>query len=363
MFITASIFCIFVTHSVAGPIIQLQEAMKNMTDANFDGEILAMNRSDEIGDIARSVQLLRLSGLEKIKFEAEISLKDRRIREDKMKAAHDISGCESRVKAHAQLLSASANDLYSNILSINKIMEESDSKIVNAAKFSGEITQNIHNIVASAEQLSLAINYILEQVTHCTAVTQESVSAVNKTDEIVISLQQSTAQMVNIVEFIQDIAEQINLLALNATIEAARAGDAGKGFTVVANEVKNIAGQTTKATEEITQYAANLQNISSNVTNSMHSLKVPVTHLEKYATIIAAALEKQSSLISAISLGIASSNNTMAQIADDITAVSNAANDAAKPTGEALETAKIIAQQSEKISTEIDKVFSEIQNG
>jgi len=97
----------------------------------------------------------------------------------------------------------------------------------------------------------------------------------------------------DVVALITDIADQTNLLALNATIEAARAGDAGKGFAGVASEVKNLANQTAKATEEISIHITGIQQSSQESVTAIDGIGSTIGNINEVASAIAAAVEEQ----------------------------------------------------------------------
>ena len=109
---------------------------------------------------------------------------------------------------------------------------------------------------SASDELSQSIAEISQQVQESNTITAEAVRQAAVTDERIADLSKAGTQIGEVFKLITSIAEQTNLLALNATIEAARAGEAGRGFAVVAQEVKNLAGQTAKATEEISRPSA-----------------------------------------------------------------------------------------------------------
>jgi hypothetical protein len=99
--------------------------------------------------------------------------------------------------------------------------------------------------------MTSSVTEISRQVQESSRIAGEAVAQAKKTDSRINALSQAAGRIGDVVKLITAIAEQTNLLALNATIEAARAGEAGRGFAVVASEVKALASQTAKATEEI----------------------------------------------------------------------------------------------------------------
>ena len=109
-------------------------------------------------------------------------------------------------------------------------------------------------------ELASSITEIGQRINQTAEIVRLAVDEAQATNQDIGGLAQGAQKIGDVIKLIRDIAEQTNLLALNATIEAARAGEAGRGFAVVASEVKSLAVQTAKATEEISSQVLEVQN-------------------------------------------------------------------------------------------------------
>jgi methyl-accepting chemotaxis protein len=180
--------------------------------------------------------------------------------------------------------------------SAKRIATEAEGATREAAAARGaveEASSGVQTVAAASEQLATAVAEITRQVAQASQVAGRASEQVQGTDVIVRSLSEGAQRIGDVVRLISDIAAQTNLLALNATIEAARAGDAGKGFAVVASEVKNLAGQTARATEEISQQIGAIQAATAEAVSSMQSIAGVVGEVNEVAATIAAAVEEQ----------------------------------------------------------------------
>src|SRR6202007_1727743 len=118
---------------------------------------------------------------------------------------------------------------------------------------------NIQSVASATDELSSSVAEIGRQVRESSRIADGAVRQAEQTDMRISKLSRAAQEIGDVVKLITAIAEQTNLLALNATIEAARAGEAGRGFAVVASEVKSLASQTAKATDEISSHISGMQ--------------------------------------------------------------------------------------------------------
>jgi methyl-accepting chemotaxis protein len=180
------------------------------------------------------------------------------------------------------------------------------------------------------------------------------------TNEDVGQLSQSADRIGTVIGLISDIAEQTNLLALNATIEAARAGEAGKGFAVVASEVKELATQTAKATEEIGQQIAGIQSSTTGTVESIQAITDSVDEIRELTTAIASAVEEQEAATQEIANSIGAASNGTGTAANKVASVSKSIEETANEANVVNSTADILTEQSEGLMSQVENFLTEV---
>jgi len=185
--------------------------------------------------------------------------------------------------------------------SVEETARETAQRCTHAAQQAAGALEAVQSVAVAAEELTSSISEINEQVGRSAAISHEAAEEARHTNETVQSLVLAAGRIDQVVTLINEIADRTNLLALNATIEAARAGEAGKGFTVVASEVKSLSRQTAEATSEIAQQVLEMKGALDKTLEVANAVSKTIGEVNEVSGAIAAAIEEQSAVTQEIS--------------------------------------------------------------
>lgn len=348
----------YVGMTIAKPVDIIAFVAKDLAEGNLDVKIPFHNRTDEVGRMAHALENFRNSVRESNRLSAEAAQaaqaeQDRVQREIERKEKEREREAEFERQRQEQEQQAIENQAHERIRLadqfehsvsgiVAKVIEKADILLQAAqlvehsardtAEKSNESVENsreagssVQTVASGAEEMSASIAEINQNVMESSKTTGIATAAANEAVTRVEALGGVSEKVGEVVKLINDIAEQTNLLALNATIEAARAGEAGKGFAVVASEVKSLATQTANATQEIERQIDDMKSASNLSIDAVRDVTKRIERMDAIAAEIAAAVEQQSAATREISRAAINASDMTEAVTNSIDAVGLAA--------------------------------------
>jgi methyl-accepting chemotaxis protein len=351
-----------IVRSITGPVGALTGVMLRLAEGDKTVEVFGAERGDEIGEMAKAVEVFKQNAIEMERMEAEQAAEKARAEERRKQEMLQLAdGFEASVMGVVESVSSSAAQMESSAGGMADTARQTSEQSANVAAASQQATANVQTVASATEELAASVQEISRQVSESSSISSEAVAEADRVGHQMQELADASQRIGEVVELINDIAGQTNLLALNATIEAARAGEAGKGFAVVASEVKNLANQTANATGEIAGQVGSIQEATNTAVKAIEGVAGTIRKIHEIASAIAAAVEQQGAATGEISSNVQEAARGTQQVDDNITQVSAGANETGAAAGQVLSAARDLTQQSASLRAEVDKFLAQVR--
>jgi methyl-accepting chemotaxis protein len=259
------------------------------------------------------------------------------------------------VSSAVDLLSATSNEL-------TELAQSASLQSNTAAEAASSTAANVGTIAAATEELNASIASIHDQASNSANLAREAVSHAERTNVTIRSLSEAVDKIGSVASLISEIASQTNLLALNATIEAARAGEAGRGFAVVASEVKSLATQTSKATTEIGQQIAMIEEATKRSVHEIASTGDTISNIARTAEMIASALNEQAAATGNIAESAVAAANNAGTVAKAMKTVEETTANTKAAAATVLTSSRDLTGSTGEVATAMDSLFEAATN-
>jgi methyl-accepting chemotaxis protein len=352
---------VMIVRVVVRPFRELSGLVGQLSNAEQTIEVPHTQRGDEIGQMARAMKTFRENFLAMEETRREHA-RNQDVQLERGKALVQMTTeFEQTISSIVAAVSAAANQFASSASQMAAAAEAGARTASSVAAASEEAFANVQTVASSTEQLTASINEIGRQVSESTRVADTARQVASATNDDVRALADAASSIGDVVKLISAIAEQTNLLALNATIEAARAGEAGRGFAVVASEVKTLAGQTAKATEQISGQIQNVQAATSHAVDAIGSITKTIDQINAITATIANAVHEQSAATQDISGNVRQTAAGTQEVASNIVNVKNAAAHTGETATELMSAAGSLKDNAQRLTTEINRFLQGVR--
>jgi methyl-accepting chemotaxis protein len=349
---------------ISRPLLGITNAMTRLAGGDHTAEIPARERHDEIGAMARAIVVFKDNALAVSRMADE-----RRAAEEAAESARRAGlervadDLDTTVGASVAKLQSAAGDMEREARDLAGSAKDTDTVSANVAETSRRASENVARIANSAAEFSASIREVATQSERSADIAERARAQAARATEAINGLTAATQQIGEAVGLISAISSQTNLLALNATIEAARAGDAGRGFGVVATEVKNLAGRTKAAVEAIGGHIASIQAVTTAAVTEVTGIAEVIADMRGIAAAVAASIEEQTATTAEIARSAAATAEKVAELDRNMSVLTGAADRTKQASTEFQGSAATVADEVRRLATRAADLGGRIRAG
>nr|WP_298686730.1 methyl-accepting chemotaxis protein [uncultured Dongia sp.] len=344
------------------PIGRMTGVMGELSRGNLEVVIPDTDLRNEIGAMAQAVGVFKDGMIQARDLAAKEKASQER-REARVKKINNLTDhFETAVREVLETVANATQRMQGTANSMTETATDTADRAGAVATASAEATTNVQTVASATEELNSSVSEISRQVNECARIAGEAAQQANSTNELVEGLYAAADKIGAVVQLINNIAGQTNLLALNATIEAARAGDAGRGFAIVASEVKNLATQTGSATDEIAGQIAAVQTATSEAVTAIRTIAGTVSRINEIVGSIASAVVEQGAATQEIARNVQEAADGTNLVNENISGVNQAADQTGVAAQQVLDAARELTDKSDELRRHVQHFLEGVKS-
>ncbi len=334
---------------------------RELAGGRLDVTIPYQERHDEIGAMAAALKVFRQNAEERESLALE-QAHAQDLREARTRRLEDlIQSFHAEITGVATAVGADSIQLQNMARAMAEVAQDTTTRAHQVSDTAGTVSRNVTAVASATGAMNASIADIGRQVRASSDIAARARTESGETSASLGVLARSVSQITHVVDLINNIARQTNLLALNATIEAARAGDAGKGFVVVAGEVKSLARQTVQATEEISAQVNKVQAQALETVKVAEHITQSIVELHTLSATIRDATDAQETAAAAIADNTRQTADGTDVVSATITEVSRAALRTGQSADEVLHAATDLTAQGEALRQSVETFIRQVR--
>jgi methyl-accepting chemotaxis protein len=346
---------------VARPLGRIAQLTERVAAGHLQQTVPYVRRRDEVGALARSIEVFQETMRRNEMLARTVREEgEDRTRRQEVRAA-EITRFGAEIETTLAELLAISNRMRSASGALTTAADKAADRTAGAAAASGDASANVRDIASAADELAVSVGEIERQIAQSHTIAAKAVDEAESTNAAVKALNEAAGRIGDVVSLITDIAEQTNLLALNATIEAARAGEAGRGFAIVASEVKALAGQTARATDDIAAQIAGMQQATTRSISALGAIERTIRDIGAISNTIAAAVTEQGAATQEIARSVEVAARRTTDTAGEVGRVEEA-TDATRSNAAAVKSvAEDLGTVAARVRAQVDQFFATLR--
>ncbi|MEE3624908.1 nitrate- and nitrite sensing domain-containing protein [Nitrospirillum sp. BR 11752] len=350
-----------VGNSINLPLSSLTQSMTQLAAGRLDAPVWYFRNKDEIGEMARALEVFKQNALERYELEAR-EKREQEKREQRTRTVETLTtNFDKSVSTMLETVASASTELEATAAFLSTSAEQSSTQATTVAAAAEQTSANVQTVATATDELSSSIAEIARRMTESARIANAASDKAAHANHLVANLATAAERIGEVVKLINDIAAQTNLLALNATIEAARAGDAGKGFSVVAGEVKSLANQTARATDEISQQITSVQEETRNTVAAIQGIAGIIDQIQRIATDISSAVEEQGTATRKIARNVQQAAQGTQAVSGNIGGVSQSAAATGSAAQQVLSSAGQLSMNAELLKREVQDFLASMR--